>query len=364
MATGRSWLAAAALLVVVPAAQAAESALDWLLRMREAARTANYQGVVVYHGDDVLETFRVTHRYDASGERERVQSLTGEVREILKRDDKVICLLPKNQKLTMVQPTPQGLLPVLSQQRLQQIAQLYDLKDLGAARVAGRSCRGIAIAPRDAYRYGYEVWADAETAVPLKVSLVGPEQRRIEQMFFTEVEFPQAIPDSAFEMQLDSERMRQVTQTAAGAITAAADEVAATQNQQTDPAASTDLEFGRLPPGFHVTTRDVRVLPDKRGTVEHVMLSDGLTSISIFRARQRRPPTAGAGNGAAVSQMGGMQAYGRMVGRMHVTVVGEAPAETLRMIADNLKPEPEAPQPLAAAPNPAPGEAAAAGPRP
>lgn len=342
------WCAAAALMLAVPALAAGDAA-EWLLRVSDAARSANYQGVVVYHGDDVLETFRVTHRYDAGGERERVQSLTGEVREILKRDDKIICLLPKNQRVTSVRPTPQALFPALNAQRLQQISQVYDFQDLGRARIAGRSCRGIAIAARDSYRYGYEVWADAENAVPLKVSVTGPDRRPLEQMFFTEVEFPASIPDSAFETALDPQRMREVTETAAGAITAAVDEVAATQNGATEPPAQAALEFGQLPPGFRVVMRDLRVLPDKHGTVEHVLLSDGLTSISIFRARRRRPIDPGSG-GVSVSQMGAMQAYGRVVGRMHVTVVGEAPPQTLRMISEGLKPVPELAEPAAESP--------------
>jgi sigma-E factor negative regulatory protein RseB len=176
----------------------------------------------------------------------------------------------------------------------------------------------------------------------------------LEQMFFTEVEFPQRIPDSAFDTQLDPARMRQVTENAAGAISAAADDVAATQNDRTEAGASPDkLEFGQLPPGFRVTMRDVRVLPDNRGAVEHVLLSDGLTAISIFRSRQRTPAPPGAvRDGVSVSQMGAMQAYGRSVGRMQITVVGEAPRETLRMIAESLKAEPDAPVPSAAAPPP------------
>ena len=50
------------------------------------------------------------------------QSLTGAPREILKQDDKVICLLPKDRKLTTNLPTPKALFPTLSPERLQQIA--------------------------------------------------------------------------------------------------------------------------------------------------------------------------------------------------------------------------------------------------
>lgn len=312
--------------------QADESA-DLLLKISDAARTQNYQGVVIYRGDDLLETFRIAHRYDNGDERERVQSLSGEVREILKHDDKVICILPKDQQMTVNRPTPKGLFPGLDAVRIQQLNKVYALRPLGEARVAGRPCVGLAVAPLDQFRYGYEIWADAETSVPLKVSLIGQDGRPLEQMFFTEVEFPEQIPDSAFQMAFDPETMRKVTQSSAGAISQAAAELVAA-NPELVKAQSDQMAVPTMPPGFKVTMRDVRELPDQRGIMEHVVLSDGLSAISVFRSRQvvsgQQPAFAG------LSQMGAVNAYGRVVGRTHITVIGEAPAQTVRMIGDSF----------------------------
>lgn len=317
-------------------AQADEPA-DLLLRISEAARTQNYQGVVIYRGDDLLETFRVAHRYDNGDERERVQSLTGEVREILKHDDKVICILPKDQQMTVNLPTPKGLFPGLDAALIQQLAKVYELRLLGEARVAGRRCLGLAVSPRDQFRYGYVIWADAETRVPLKVSLIGQNGRALEQMFFTEVEFPARIPDSAFQTAFDPETMRKVTQSSAGAISRAAAEVVAA-NPALVKARDDEMPVPAMPPGFKVTMRDVRELPDQRGIIEHVVLSDGLSAISVFRSRQVVSSQPGF---AGLSQMGAVNAYGRVVGRTQITVVGEAPPETVRMIGDSFDLSPE-----------------------
>lgn len=77
-------------------------------------------------------------------------------------------------------------------------------------------------------------------------------------------------------------------------------------------------------------------MPDHRGSVEHLLVSDGLTVISVFSAE--RPTPSKALNG--VSQIGAVNAYGRMIGSFHITVVGEAPPETVKMIGDNLKQAP------------------------
>ncbi|HEX4871243.1 MAG TPA: MucB/RseB C-terminal domain-containing protein [Nevskiaceae bacterium] len=324
-----------------PLSVAAMTPAEWLIKASEAARASNYQGTVIYRGDDLLETFRVTHGYRDGQERERVHSLTGEVREVLKHNDKVVCILPKEQRLTVDRPTPKDLFPGLNPERIAQLSALYEIRDLGQARVAGRSCRGIAVIPRDRFRYGYEVWADERTAVPLKISLMGRDHRLLEQMFFTEVAFPAVIPDAAFESELDPAERRQATENAAPAISAVAESVAASKAsvEQRRAPANAPLQMGQMPPGFRVTMRKVRSLPDGSGLVEHVLLTDGLTAISVFRTHQR-VPVENAFRG--VSQLGAVHAYGRVVGRTHITVVGEAPQETVRMIGDSL-PEAELP---------------------
>jgi sigma-E factor negative regulatory protein RseB len=323
---GRAFLGVLAL-AAAPAAFAADPA-DFLVRIGEAARSSNYQGVIIYQGDDMLETMRVTHRFKDGTEHERVQSLNGDPREILKENNKVICLLPKDRKLTMNLPTPKALFPALSAERLQQISQVYEFKDLGTARVAGRNCQGLAIAPRDQFRYGYEIWADQQSSVPLKVSLIGRNGAVLEQMMFTEIEFPASIPDSAFRPQLPPGETRQVVQMI--------ENPPLSQQAGLAGASNSGLRLDRLPPGYRVAFRELRPLPGGQGQVEHVVLSDGLSAISVFSAMKAAPP--GNVQAQSVSQMGTVHAYRRMVGGFHVTVVGEAPQETVRMIGDGAKP--------------------------
>jgi sigma-E factor negative regulatory protein RseB len=303
---------------------------EWLSRMSEAARTANYQGVIVYQTQDRLETMRVVHRYKNGDEVERVQTLTGAPREILKQGNQVICLLPKDRKVTLELPTPKGLFPGLTPERVAQISRYYDFQDVGTARIAGRSCRGITIAPRDQFRYGYEIWADAATAVPVKVNLLGRNSAVMEQLMFTEIDFPKSIPDSALQTELDPKQFQKVTRVVQDPK----------PFDDTAPSAA-DMQFANLPPGYHVTMRDVRPTADGQGLVEHLLLSDGLSAISVFSARRKVPAQAFQG----ASQIGALHAYGRVVGQVHITVVGEVPSETVRLIGENVQPAPSAPVP-------------------
>ncbi|MGB1560848.1 MAG: MucB/RseB C-terminal domain-containing protein [Sinimarinibacterium flocculans] len=291
-----------------------------LVRMSEAARDVNYEGVVIYQAQNRLETLKVVHGFRDGVELERVEALTGAPREIVKRDGKVICLLPRDRRFTLDRPTPKGLFPTLTPERMAQMATIYQFENIGSARVAGRDCRGIAIAPRDNYRYGYQIWADAETHVPLKVSLVARDGRVLEQMMFTEVRFPEEIVDARFDEALAEHEERIA--------------VAEARQEEQQAAGDAGWRFGSLPPGFRVTMRSLRQTADGRGVVEHVVLTDGLTAISVFSAQQREtsvPVFEGQ------SRMGAVHAFGRVMGRVHITVVGEAPEETIRLISESVQ---------------------------
>lgn len=332
----RSWIWALGLggVWTVQAAGPAE----WLAEMSQAARTTNYEGVMIYRGGQSLETFRVVHRFKNDEERERVQSLTGEPREILRVGDTVTCLLPRNHRLSSAShPSPQKLFPVLTREQLEVISGVYELRDLGERRIAGRRCQGVAIAPRDRFRYGYEIWADAETRVPIKVSLSDHEGQTLEQMMFTEVRFPASIPDSAFVV--DPERAQQMEAVVQERAPPRPVLLARQGGATAVDGAHTPWRPARLPPGFEVVMHVERPLPNAEGHLQHWLVSDGLTAISIFGRVGEAAPGAGEG----FSAMGAVNAYRRQLPAFHITVVGEVPRETVRYIADGMASAREAP---------------------
>ena len=321
-------LLCAVALVLGPAPALADAAADWLLQVSDAARQANYQGVVVYRDGQRMEVMRLVHRQNDGRVQERLTSLTGKPRDILREGDTVACLVGDEP----VQSSgPQTLFPVLSRELLTEAATHYEYRDLGTARVAGRACRGVMMSPRDEFRYGYEICGDAETGVPLRVTLVDRLGRTIEQLMFTEVSFPDAIADAAFAPPPGVSPVP-VTATATTVALTGATEAKA-------PAAAPEAwRLVTLPPGFRVVRRESSPAPDGQGMVEHVLLSDGLSAVSVFGVRPKMPEKAFRG----LSNMGAMNAYGRNVGGYHITVIGEVPLSTVRLIGDGLATSTEA----------------------
>jgi sigma-E factor negative regulatory protein RseB len=320
-------LLCAVAIILGPAPATADDAAAWLLQVSDAARQANYQGVVVYRDGQRMEVMRLVHRQHEGRVQERLTSLTGKPRDILREGDTVACLVGDEP----VQSSgPQTLFPVLSRELLTEAATHYEYRDLGHARVAGRACRGVMMSPRDEFRYGYEICGDAETAVPLRVTLVDRLGRTVEQLMFTEVAFPASIADAAFAPPPGVSPVPVVT---TAAIPVAIDAKAQVQAQAPEA-----WRLLTLPPGFRVVRRESSPAPDGQGMVEHVLLSDGLSAVSVFGVRPKMPEKAFRG----LSNMGAMSAYGRSVGGYHITVIGEVPLSTVRLIGDGLATSTEA----------------------
>lgn len=309
----RCWIAGACAVAALPAA-AADPASDWLLRVSDAARQATYQGVVVYRDARTMEVLRVVHRNKDGRVQERLTSLTGRPRDVLQEGDQVSCAIG-DRPIEATGGMPSSLFPAMSAQALTQAAQHYQFRDLGEARVAGRTCRGVVMEPRDEFRYGYEVCADSATAVPLRVTLRDARGQTVEQLMFTEVSFPAEIADAAFAL---PQRTAEALAARGLAVTAAS--------------GPGSWQLAQLPPGFRVVGRSQQAA-EGGGIVEHVLLSDGLSAVSVFGGRR-----AAGRVFSGFSHMGAMNAYGRAVGAFHVTVVGEVPQSTVRLIGDGFQP--------------------------
>lgn len=310
--------AAAALLAGVTTLAQAESPKEpvaWLVEINEAARTSNYQGVVIYRSAEALETMRVTHRYQNGEEREHLLSLSGEPREILRRGQQMSVVSPKARTISVETQQPRSVFPILSQDTVATLINYYSVKAVSRDRVAGRICRNLSIRPRDAYRYGYEMCVDEQRRMALRTSLIDASDRILEQTLFSEISFPVQITDVALASQFDTRGFESVT---------APPPAPAVQ--------ATAWKLPPLPPGFRLKLRDVRQLPGAPGVVEHLLLSDGLSMVSVYStAVQVQQPVL-----QGLSNVGGVNAFGRVVGPFHVTVVGEVPEATVRMIGEGL----------------------------
>ena len=318
---GRAALAAlSAVLISAPAG--GSSPVDHLERMVTALRSLSYEGTLVYLRDNRLEALRVLHRVEDDGRaHEQILTLNGPVRSLVRDQDQVTCELPDSLPISVRRS---GLAGDILRSRLidpEAISPHYLVHPLGSARVAGRPTQVVGIIPRDDLRYGYRFYLDEESGLPLKSDLMGEDPEPLEQIMFTSLNL---LPGGTL-----------IASASAEAPVPAAPESApdaGTSGLGTQPRAwpGSPWHFDRLPDGFQVVMND-RWLDASGSMVEHLVVSDGLASVSIYVEGDAEEGLAGA------TRMGAIHALGRRVAGHQVTVVGEVPAKTIEATLDGLR---------------------------
>ena len=308
----------AALLATAGAAVAEDDPLDWLARTDQALATRNYEGVFVHEHAGETETLRVIHRVGSEGVSERLLSMDGSGREFIRKGSQLTCYLPDKRTVLVEKSNDAGLLLASLPRINATSAGLYQVTQLQKARVSGRDARVIAVVPMDQLRYGYRVWIDEATAMPLKTQLRNGAGQVLEQIVFTHLRLPAHIADAELEPAVDARNYRWVQQLA-------------------DPVdshvRSISWEASVLPPGFRMTVSARQRL--RSGPVEHLVFSDGLASVSVFVEMGREPRTEHGSDDAAT--IGSSSAYSTVVQGYRVTAVGEVPPDTVRAIAQAIR---------------------------
>jgi sigma-E factor negative regulatory protein RseB len=300
-------------------AQAAGEAQDWLMRIHQAPQELNYEGTFVYQQGAQLETMRIYHRATGGVVTERLASLTGPAREVVRTNEEVRCYLP-DQKSVLIEDRRldhKGFLAIVPE-RLPELQENYAIELGGMARVAGRPARLLVVRARDDYRYGYRLWADQETGLLLKADLMDDKSKVLEQFMFTQIDIGNAIPDAALQPQTPTSGMVLYRDT----------EVAEGDQPK-------NWRAVRVPKGFKLSSSIVRRLPKAGRVVEQFVYSDSLAAISVFVEKLE-----GAEGGAELLEgprrMGALFALGKILDGHHVTVVGEVPSKTIVMIGNSL----------------------------
>jgi sigma-E factor negative regulatory protein RseB len=214
--------------------------------------------------------------------------------------------------------------------------------------IAGREALRLRAEPLDMYRFGHVFEVDRQFALMLRSTTLSADQRVLEQFQFASLDITAASEEVAAVKSTGdaaAETSAQVPVTDRGGLSGeAASERAdsreaggAHQARHPHPqevaqlrASGRPWEVTWLPAGFVPTDAAPPSSPRKSYT-------DGLASFSVFLERLSRPLKPGEGverQGSTVAYTRGMQLQGEPV---LVTVLGEVPTNTARMVADSVR---------------------------
>ena len=293
------------------AAQAqSPEALDWLRRIHAATQKLSYQGTFVYQQGNRTETSRITHFVDASGDIEKLEGLDGAPREIIRTRNVVRCYLPDSRVVKVERREAERGFPALLPERVNALAQHYDISLGDSQRVAGFDCRTVLLKPRDNLRYGYRLYADKATGMLLK-AVTFDANGDVEQFTFTQLALGNVN--------------REMVRSRYSAGSWRVDDAAPS------PASLAGWSLSAELPGFHKIVELKRRIGESR-PVGQVVYSDGLAAVSVFIE-----PLEGRSARTGLASMGAIHIYTREVANHMVTVVGEAPAVSVQRIADAVE---------------------------
>lgn len=302
------------LLGLLSASAWAGDASDWLARLGDAYRTVNFSGTFVYSYADGVETLSVVHSSSNGHVQERMQSLNGVPREILRDGDSVACILPDSNKVVVGDGANKFNVAGRYQNLdIDKLADLYTVSMGNRLRIANRNCRLLTIEPRDLLRYGYRLCLDEQHGVLLRSQVTDEIGKVVEDMVFTDIRFPSHIEGSELAASVRLDHFDVVQQSSA--------------DLKNPASRSEHWMIGNVPAGF--TARGVLW----GNGVEHRVLSDGLATISVFI--EALPKAESPQLGAA--QVGAVKTYSTRVGDYLATVVGEVPAATVRQVASSIR---------------------------
>jgi sigma-E factor negative regulatory protein RseB len=331
----RRGLAAAALSLVACAAPqvhaAAPNAAQWLERMTEALATLNYDGLFTHTAGQQSETMRIVHRVEGGRSMERLVSLDGSGREIVRTAEEVHFYMP-DRRVVLVEPRgDEGSLLRALPAPGPELDELYTLAVRKGSKLLGRDVRVLDILPRDVYRYGYRLWLDEETAMPLRSEVVNGEGRAVEAMHFTQLEVRDRIAARELEPAVDATGYQWVR----------------TRKRGEQQPASVGWRPRKVPPGFRLVATRVQVVPGVPMPVQHLIFSDGFASVSVFiEPGQAKGPTPPESTSVGSSSTFSTQVRGHVV-----TAIGEVPATTVRELATSVVPVEELATPAVPAPD-------------
>lgn len=295
----------------------ADPAMEWVQKMSNAMRELSYRGDFVYMHENQLESMRIAHYRDEHGEKERLISLNGEAREVIRDNQNLTCIWPSSRKIVVDLSRKNSFSPIFIPEDIARLEKFYNLKLLGMDRIANQETMVVHIDPKDRYRYGMKFWINEDNGLMMKSSLIDETNQEIEQVMFTSLrlfeEGEQLVVDTLPEIAQNYTMIRYHR-----------------GESTTSLEADNAWQLDRTPNGFWRESVLKRKIPGTDNVVQQMVYTDGLASLSIFIERHSNDTPQGG------TSMGAVNAFIRILNNHSVTAIGEVPAVTVKQAAESV----------------------------
>ena len=295
----------------VYANEQAANARKLLVEMGRAMDSLNYQGTIVLFRNGKLDTLKFSHSVNDGIEQERLLSLNSPLREVIRNSKEIKCIFQdSNEVIIDHRPTQRSFLMDLPEDFI--LAEKnYKFSLAEQQTIALIPARVVVIKPQDNFRYTRKIWVSDKHSLPLKLELMNSAGKVLEQVVFIEQQVIDSIPP--VEINIDTSSNVQHV-------------------HQIEPMdfSKSDFVLTQVPAGFKEVFFARRSLSDPNKPIDHLLISDGFSSISVYLEK------GSIKKQATHQSAGAVNSYFRMLKDYQLTVMGEVPAHTLKYIADGI----------------------------
>lgn len=288
------------------------SGQDWLKTANIADHKTNYSGVFVYQYGNHVETSSISHIVESDSEYEKLESLDGPKREIIRHHGQVWCY--RNNKMVPVDSRfGAKRFPLLLPDQLASLSKYYQVKELGMDRVAGYNTRVVLYQSRDNLRYSHKIWVNEKSGLLLKSAVINEKSQTVEQYAFTELKLGNDVDRSW--------------------VADSMPDLAKPVVNPPEPVVKSGWVVDGLPRGFIKTTEILRPMHGKHSPVIQLVFSDGLSAISVFI----ETADTDEDDHEALTSRGAINLYRKVVDSHLYNVVGEVPPKAVMQILDSIR---------------------------
>lgn len=276
-------------------------------------QTQDYHGTVAFFKSGRLDIMKYFHVTEKGVEQERLLSINSPMREVIRQGGKVSCVFKDSKKVVINhQPVSDSFIIDLPSD-YSDVSSVYQFSLLGEESVAMLPSRVISIKAKDQYRYGRKIWIDKQYFLPLKVEVYDLSGITLEQVFFTDLQVGGLVTFLNADKNVESTDIKNIHQVAVTSIDAA------------------DFVLENVPAGFKTKFFTQMDSSGSNKSVDHLLLSDGFSSISVYR----EPKTANVQLG--LQTLSTVNSFTRVIDDFEITVMGEVPAKTVQFIAQGVR---------------------------
>ncbi len=287
--------------------------LQWLEKMSQAMKSLEYQGTVVFVQNGRVDTMKYFHTINNGLQKERLLSLNSPMREVIREFGKVSCVFKKSNKIVINhRPVSKSFIVDLPND-FSSLKEIYQFSMQGEESVAMLPTRIISIEAKDKFRYGRSIWIDKQHFLPLKVEVYNLAGKTIEQVVFTNLSVGKKLELPQAETKTEELEIFNIHQEQASALDKAG------------------FVLEDIPAGFKTVFFTQMASDSTKKPVEHLLISDGFSSISIYRESKSANIQLG------LQSVGVVNSFTHNINDYQITVMGEVPAHSVQLIAQGVK---------------------------